>query len=269
MTTGSQTQLFPSPPPQTAPASNSTAKPATPEVIAVDRPQQNLSIPDLLEQVFRSQCEFRRWERELLFGATDEELGHAFGNAWCSGYSDYQLHFQTQSEPALRISHRIFNVEVATLTAPEVAAYVRRFAGIPEAKSDAERAFLLATFLDQERKRQRAEILPYVRSRVGEKTPRHKKNQAALPSTSEAITALLFENDCLTDRSDCRLLIAITRLLIKERDLRTLKAAEIALSIVDSARGRWRSMLSYWTDVNALSDDDVHHYIPGPATAPP
>jgi hypothetical protein len=196
-------------------------------------------------------------------------LGRAFGDAWCSGHSDYVLEFKSAGEPTLLVRHRLFNAEVTTLSESEIAAYVRRLTGIPQLKSPAEQVTLLATFLDQERERQRTDILPYIRSRINEKTPRKKKNQPPSSSASEQIAALLFENDCLTDRSDRRLLLTITRLLIAEKKFRTLKAAEQAIAIVDAARGRWRAMLSYWTNVNALNDDDVDHYRPGPHASPP
>lgn len=270
MSTDSQPQLFPTPAPPivVVPRPDAPRSSALPESEISQTPEA-LSIPELLEQVFLSQSEFRRWDRELLFGASDEELGRAFGSAWCSGRSGYDLEFKSEGEPTLRVVHRLFNVEVTTLTAAEIAEYVRRLTGIPQPKSVGEQITLLATFLDEERKRQRADILPYIRSRIGEKTPRQKKNQPPVTGTSERIAALLFENDCLTDRSDRRLLLTITRLLIDEKKVRTLKAAEQAITIVDAARGRWRSMLSYWTNVNALSDDDVDHYLPAPAASPP
>lgn len=268
-TADTQPQLFTPPAPAVVAAPPPIADPPTGPLPTSETSDQTLSIPDLLEQVFLSQSHFRRWDRELLFGASDKELGRAFGNAWFSGRSGYDLEFKSEGEPTLRVRHRLFNVEVATQTEGEIAAYVRRFTGIPQPKPIASQITLLAAFLDEERKRQRADILLYIRSRFGEKTPRHKKNQPPVTHTSEKIAALLFEDDCLTDRSDRRLLLTITRLLIDEKNLRTLKAAEHAIKIVDVARGRWRSMLSYWTDVNALRDDDVDHYLPGPAASPP
>jgi hypothetical protein len=271
-TTDDQQQLFapPRPPPNT--------ELPNPQLEAPDQlaaaQLETVTTEELLEHIFQSMCSFRRFERELLFGASDEELGKIFGHCFCMGQGSVDLEFRPEGEPALIVRDSTFKIEVTTITAPEISEYVRRLTGIPYQKSAEDRTALLATFLDEERTRQRASILSYVRSLMGEKNPRggrskkskNQPSQPPQPTLGERIANLLFENDCLTEASDRRLLFKIVRLLIREQNLNALKAVKLASSIVDSARGHWRSMASYWLGIDALSDDHVHYQ---PASAPP
>jgi hypothetical protein len=271
-TTNDQQQLFapPPPPPNTEPPNPQPEAPDQPAAAKLE----TVTTEELLQHIFQSMCSFRRFERELLFGASDEELGKIFGHCFCMGQGSVDLEFRPEGEPALIVRDSTFKIEVTTLTAQEISQYLRRITGIPYQKSAEDRTALLATFLDEERTRQRASILPYVRSLMGEKNPRggrskKSKNQSSQPpqpTLGERIANLLFENDCLTEASDRRLLLKIVRLLIREQNLNALKAVKLASSIVDSARGHWRSMACYWLGIDAISDDHVHYQ---PASAPP
>ena len=117
-------------------------------------------------------CRSRRWERELLLGASDSQLGQAFGNCWCSGQTT-DLQFRTEGEPALRAVDAVFKTEVFTLSAPEIASHIRRTVGIPPLKTDEERNAALDCLFDDLRLKLRRELLPYIRSLLGEKRPRN------------------------------------------------------------------------------------------------
>jgi len=226
----------------------------------------------LLEHVFQSMCRNRRWERELLFGAADDELALSMGHCFCLS-DELNLTFQTESEPILTITYRVFNVPVTTASGPECAQYIRRTAGIPEKKSPGEQAALLAIKLDEIRDERRQDIMGYVRSLTGEKYraggKRKRKNSEdvdATPSVAMEIASLLFEDDCLTDSSDRRLLMTITRLLHRKAGVGLLKAAEDAINLIKRARSQWECYTPYWTGekrswekaVNSATRDGPH-----------
>jgi hypothetical protein len=237
------------PPPSPAPSQQNTP-PATPSV--TDLPRE-----ELLELIFKSKCKHHRWERELLFGATDDELALSIGNTYCYGSvgPEIDLRFRTDQEPALTVTYRIFNVTLTTATFAECAAYIRRIAQIPQKKSDDECASLLAQKLDEIRLERRQEIKSRVRSLTGEKyqrtTGRRSKNtsdEPQQPSITEEITELLFAPDCTSESSDKRLLISITRLLHRKANQDILKAAENAVQIIKNAKSDWSCYTGYWTD---------------------
>jgi len=227
----------------------SSPPPSKPSVTTLPR-------EELLERIFQSNCHHshRRWEKELLFGATDAELSISMGNSFHFG-EEINLRFQTNSEPALTVTYRVFDVEVTTASFAEVAAYVRRIAQIPERKSDQEHAQLLAIKLDEIRAERRQEITSYVRSLTGEKyhaTARKKKKGPAEtenrpPPLTGQITDLLYAPDCMTEASDRKLLIKITRLLNRNANVEILKAAESAVQIIKRAQSDWRCYTAYWT----------------------
>ena len=211
---------------------------------------------ELLESIFQSNCNnFRRWDKERLFGATDEELSLSMGNSYGFG-DEINTHFQTASEPALTVTYRVFDVPLATASFPEVAQYVRRIAQIPQKKSPEECARLLAKKLDEIRAERRWELASYVRSLTGEKyhaTTRKKKKkgdeeETRPPSLTEQITDLLYAPDSMTEAGDRRLLITITRLLHRKANLEILKAAENAVQIIKRAKSDWQCYTRYWTD---------------------
>ena len=199
-------------------------------------------------------CSFRRFERELLLGASDEELGKIFGHAFCSGRGPLDLEFRPEGEPTLIVRDSTFKVEVMTMTAAQIAPYVRRIVEIPQPKTDDEKRIALDGQFDRMRAEQRADMLTYTRSLVGEKTPRKKKKGTDNPpSLSEEIVSLLFTSDCFSETTIRRNLIKIARLVSRRTDQDTLRATKTALTIVDVANGRWRSTIDYWLDDNKPS----------------
>src|SRR6266581_889962 len=167
-TTDTSSKQVPEKPSTEAPTSK---KPAPPLV--------TLTTEELVEQIYQSMCRNRRWERELLLGASDSKLGRAFGNCWCSGQTT-DLQFRTEGEPALRAVDAVFKTEVFTLCAPEIASHIRRIVGIPPLKTDEERNAALDCLFDDLRLKLRRELLPYIRSLLGEKRPRKTKKTAIL-----------------------------------------------------------------------------------------
>lgn len=211
-------------------------------------PPVTLTNEELIEHIFQSMCKGRRWERELLFGASDSQLGRAFGNCWCSGQTT-DLQFRTKGEPALRAVDAVFKTEVFTLSTPEIASHIRRIVGIPPLKSDEEQKAALDCLFDRLRLKLRRELLPYIRSLLGEKLPR-KTKKTSIPKTglSEEVASLLLTPDCLTERAIRRTLTRITLLLIKNGNHDALAAAKHAISIIEAATSRWRSAIAYWQD---------------------
>ena len=215
-----------------------SGKPAPPPV--------TLTTEELVEQIFQSMCRSRRWERELLLGASDSKLGRAFGNCWCSGQTT-DLRFRTEGEPALRAVDAVFKTEVFTLSAPEIASHIRRIVGIPPLKTDEERKAALDCLFDDLRLKLRRELLPYIRGLLGEKRPRKtKKTAIPKPGLSEEVASLLLTPDCLTERATRRTLVRITALLIRQGNHDALAAAKHAISIIEAATSRWRSAITYW-----------------------
>lgn len=211
--------------------------------------QQNISNEqpspaELAQQVIERMCRSRRWERQLLLGATDRELQLALGNCWCSG-PQIECQFKVDNEPALRCKDSTFNLEVFTMSAEELASHIRRIAAIPQPKPDHQRKAALEAILAEQAKAQRREMLQYLRSILGEKTPR-KSKQPTSKGLAEQVAELLFQNDCSTEKVERHTLIKITTLLVREAKQDTLKAAKNAVAIVESARGRWRSIETYW-----------------------
>ncbi len=210
------------------------------------RPPITQTIEELIEHIFQSMCKGRRWERELLLGANDQELGRSFGNCWCSGQA-IELQFRAEDEPALRAVDAVFKTEILTLSAPEIATHIRRIVGIPQLKSDEERRAAVARLFDDLRFSLRRELLPYIRSLLGEKTSRKtKKTAVAKTGLSEEVASLLLTSDCLTERAIRRTLARITVLLIRQGNHDALAAAKHAVSILEATTGRWRSTIAYW-----------------------
>jgi hypothetical protein len=75
---------------------------------------------------------------------------------------------------------------------------------------------------------------------------------------------MLCADDCLTEASDLRLLIAITRLLHRKANVGILKAAENAVSLINRAKGEWKSYTSYWTEDDKKPSQSA--YQPGKET---
>src|SRR5260370_7668031 len=125
-----------------------------------ERPPIALTTEELIEHIFQSMCKGRRWERELLLGASDDQLGRAFGNCWCSGQT-IELQFRAEDEPALRAVDAVFKTEILTLSAPKIATHIRRIVGIPQLKSAEERKAPLHHLFDELPLNLPRKLLPY------------------------------------------------------------------------------------------------------------
>jgi hypothetical protein len=230
------------PPEKSSTEAQTSEKPAPPPV--------TLTTEELIEHIFQSMCKGRRWERELLLGANDQELGRSFGNCWCSGQT-IELQFRAEDEPALRAVDAVFKTEILTLSASTIATHIRRIVGVPQLKSAKEREAALDGRFDALRLNLRREVFPYIRSLLGEKAPRKTKKAAvAKTGLSEQVASLLLTSDCLTERAVRRTLARITVLLIRQGNHDALAAAKHAVSIVEAATGRWRSAMAYWQDTD-------------------
>jgi hypothetical protein len=244
------------PTPSSPPNQQNSLPPSSPAPSVADLPRD-----ELLDLIFKSKCKHHRWERELLFGATDDELAHSIGNTYCYGSvgTDIDLHFQNDQEPALTVTYRIFNVTLTTASFGECASYIRRIKQIPQKKPDHECAALLAQKLDEIRVERRSEIKSRVRSIAGEKyqrTSRRSKktsNESHQLSVTDEIVELLFAPDCMSESSDKRLLIRITKLLHRKAGQDFVKAAENAVQIIKNARSDWTCYTGYWTNDYSLS----------------
>lgn len=263
-TAATQHSLFATPP-STADTSSKPLpeKPST-EAQTSEKPAPpavKLTTEELIQHIFQTMCKGRRWERELLLGAIDSQLGRAFGNCWCSGRT-IELQFRTEGEPALRAVDAVFKTDILTLTAAEIASHIRRIVGIPQLQNDEERKAALDRLFDDLRLSLRREVLPYIRSLLGETMPRKTKKTAVHKTgLSEEVASLLLTPDCLTERATRRTLARITVLLIKRGNHDALAAAKHAVSIIEAASGRWRSAIAYWQD----TDEPTSYQPPTPA----
>lgn len=248
-TTLSVTEIKDVTPKPTAPARTDNQTPPTPSLTTLPR-------TELLEYIFHSTCNrtHRRWDRELLFGATDEELAVSMGNSHHFG-GELNLTFRTNCEPILSVTYRIFDTVITTASGAECAEYVRRVVNIPQKKSPEEHAALLSQKLDEIRAERREDLMTYIRSLTGEKYQATRKRKKAkdghndrVPSIAEQIAAMLCADDCDTEASDRRLLVTITRLLHRKTNVEILKAAENAVSLIKRAKGEWKCYTAYWTE---------------------
>jgi len=248
--TATQHILFPAPPsiPDTS-GKLLPEKPSTEAQMSEEpAPLVKQTTDELIEHIFQSMCKGRRWERELLLGANDEALGKSFGNCWCSGQT-IEVQFRAEHEPAMRAVDAVFKTEILTLSAPEIAAHIRRIVGIPQLKSNEERKAALDHLFHGLRLNLRRELLPYIRSLLAENTPRKtKKTAVSKTGLSEEVASLLLTPDCLTEQAIRRTLLRITVLLIKKGNHDALAAAKHGVSIIEAANGRWRSAMAYWQD---------------------
>src|SRR5207248_3001125 len=78
-----QPLLFAAPPSTTDTSSKQVPEKPSTEAQTIKKPAPppvTLTTEELVEQIFQSMCRSRRWEREVLLGASDSQLGRAFGN---------------------------------------------------------------------------------------------------------------------------------------------------------------------------------------------
>jgi hypothetical protein len=213
---------------------------------------------DLIAQIIAGMASGRRWERQLVVGATDDELARSFGTCWAHSQR-YTVAFDVDPSPHAICSDLNDN-EILTITAHEIATAVRAFTHIQETPGPEETNRRVAEQLEKQRIIARAEIFYSVKSII--KDPAKKKE---IGFTQQFVN-LLFTENCLLEENEAHILRTITTMLT-ERQWRTADAMKAALDIVSRAQMTWRMVESYWRD---LPGDwwEPSHYIPAPTTKP-
>ena len=207
---------------------------------------------DLIAQIITGMASGRRWERQLLVGATDEELARSFGTCWAHSQR-YTVAFGLDPSPHAICSDLNDN-EILTITAHEIALAVRAFTKIPEDPGPEETNRRIAKELERQRTIARAEIFYSVKSLVKDSA---KKKEIGF---TQQFVNLLFTENCLLEENEAHILRTMTTMLT-EREWRTADAMKAALDIVSRAQMTWRMVESYW---RALPGNwwEPSHYIP-------
>jgi hypothetical protein len=211
---------------------------------------------DLIAQIISAMTSGHRWERQLVVGATNDELARSFGT--CFVYSHrYTVAFDVDPSPHAICSDLNDN-EILTITAHEIATTVRAITNIPEAPGPEETARLIARQLERQRIIARDEIFYSVKSII--KDTARKKEQGF----TQQFVDLLFTENCLLEENEATILYRMTTMLT-QRQWRTADAMKAALDIVSRAQMTWRMVESYWRN---LPGDwwEPSHYIPAPTT---
>jgi hypothetical protein len=215
--------------------------PTTTKTISDPKNNESLTIEitrdELAAQVIQGLVKHRRWERELVLGASDEELSLALGICWAN---NAQLHIHCNTEPAPHvICTTPMGQELLRLEAAEIASLVRTHAEIPTVPSVEERQRRLNEELDRQRAAARNDIYRSVQSILGDKS--RKREQGF----TQQFVDLLFTEDCLKEQNESATLETITSLLIA-REWTRLKAMKAAVQLVERAAGTWRHVEGYW-----------------------
>ena len=238
--------------------------PADQSVSNNDAPSNNLTPntvttrDDLIAQIIAGMTSGHRWERQLVVGATDDELARSFGT--CFVYSQqYTVAFDVDPSPHAICSDLNDN-EILTITAHEIATTVRAITNIPEAPGPEETARLIAKQLERQRIIARDEIFYSVKSIVKD-TTRKKEH-----GFTQQFVDLLFTENCLLEENEAQILYTMTTML-RKRQWRTADAMKAALDIVSRAQMTWRMVESYWRDLPGHWWEPSH-YIPAPTTKP-
>jgi hypothetical protein len=217
--------------------------PTTTEPAVTDPDDESLNIEitrdELAIQIIHDFVKHRRWEKELVVGASDEELSLALGNCWASNHH-LNIHSATEPTPHL-ICTTPMGEELLRLEAAEIAALVRTHAEIPTVPDEEERQRRLKEALDIQRTIARADIFMSVKSILGDNS--RKREQGF---TTEFVN-LLFAENCLEEQNESATLETITAMLIK-REWTRLKAMKAAIQLVERAASTWRSIEGYWLD---------------------
>jgi hypothetical protein len=213
----------------------------TTEPTGTDPNSESLNIEitrdELATQVIQGFVKHRRWEKELVVGASDEELSLALGNCWAS---NAHLHIHCNTDPAPHvICTTPMGQELLRLEAAEIATLVRTHAEIPTVPSEEERQRRLSAELDNQRAAARADIFTAVQGILGDNS--RKREQGF---TTEFVN-LLFTENCLEEQNESATLETITAMLIK-REWTRMKAMKAAIQLVERAAGTWRSVEGYW-----------------------
>ncbi len=231
----------------------------TPTTTIVDQPQapltneapnpDNTNLPESLNieitrdqlaaQIIKDFVEHRRWEKELILGASDEELSKALGTCWASN-PRLDIHCSVDPQPHLICSTKM-GQELLRLEAPELATLIRTHAQIPTVPNEAERQRRLKEQLDKERTKARNEIFSAVQGILGDKS--RKRDHGF----TQQFVDLLFAENCLEEQNQSATLETITSMLIT-RQWPTLKAMKAAIQLVERAASTWRHIEGYWLD---------------------
>ena len=213
----------------------------TTEPTGTDANNESLNIEitrdELATQVIQGFVKHRRWEKELVVGASDEELSLSLGNCWASN-AHLHIHCKTEPVPYV-ICTTPMGQELLRLEAAEIASLVRTHAGIPTVPSEEERQRRLNEELDRQRSAARSDIFTSVQSILGDKS--RKRDQGF----TQQFVNLLFTEHCLDEQNESATLETITSMLIA-REWTKLKAMKAAIQLVERAAGTWRSVEGYW-----------------------
>ena len=129
---------------------------------------------DLIAQIIGGMTSGHRWERELVVGATNEELARSFGTCFVHSQR-YNVAFGVDPSPHA-ICTDLNDNEILTISAHEIATTVRAITNIPEAPGPEETNRLIAAQLETQRIIARTEIFYSVKSIVKDSAPfrRHR-----------------------------------------------------------------------------------------------
>ena len=213
---------------------------------------------ELIHQIIALIADGHRWERQLVLGATNDELAGSFGNGFLRSQR-YSVAFGLEPSPHATCSDLNGN-EILTIRADEIANAVRAITHIPQPPSPQETTRLIAEQLDKQRTIARNEIFFRVKSII-----RDTAKKKDLGFTQQFVD-LLFTENCLLEENETQLLHTITSLLT-QRQWRLSEAMKAAIDIVEPAQRTWRMIESYWRD---LPGDwwERSHYIPATNTNP-
>jgi len=146
-----------------APTSSTTVQPTSGDPNNDESLNIEITRDELAAQVIQGFVKHRRWEKELVVGATDEELSLALGNCWASNHH-LNIHCATEPTPHL-ICTTPMGEELLRLEAAEIATLVRTHAEIPTVPDEDERRRRLNAALDVQRTAARADIFLLILSR--------------------------------------------------------------------------------------------------------
>ena len=226
-----------------APVTNDTPHPDntnSPESLNIE-----ITRDQFAAQLIRGLIEHRRWERELILGASDEELSNALGTGWASNVS-LDIHFTVDPQPHVICTSKM-GQELLRLETAEIATLIRTHAQIPTVPNHAERQRRLKEQLDKERTKARNELFTAAQGILGDKS--RKREQGF----TQQFLDLLFTDGCLEEPHQTTTLETITSMLIA-RQWTTLKAMKAAIQLVEREAETWRSIEAYWLDAPISKD---------------
>jgi hypothetical protein len=230
---------------------NTSREPPHPATVNIE-----VTRDELINQIITDVADNRRWERQLVLGATNDELARSFGICFLHSQR-YTVAFHVDPSPHAICSDLNDN-EILTISADEIANAVRAITHIPEPPGPEETTRLIAEQLDKERIIARSEIFYSVKGIIKDTA---KKKEVGF---TQQFVDLLFTENCLLEENEAHILYTITTLLT-QRQWRTAKAMKAAIDIVRRAQSTWRMIEFYWRD---LPGDwwEPSHYIPPPTT---